>query len=367
MTNTILTQKSQEELNFATFEFTAQVMLSKYNDKELWLNPDYQRNYVWDDKKASKLIESCLLGIPLPNLYLYDNNNRYEVIDGVQRLTSIIRYMNDKFALSSLTIFEDINNKKFSDLEISTQRLIKNYAFRCVVLKKDNDPKTVREIFSRLNSGGLKLEGQEMRSALYPSLFNNMLDYLGGKIKDLITKTSLEKIKRTYTDPETGDVKIINEIIDRKFDEEAVLRYFAFCYENNFEGYRGADNLSTYLDIVMKKYSETSESNMISMENKFLEDLQKCKEVFVDKTFKGMATGKLIRVSFAFYDIQMYGLSIMSMENCLKNKNLITSVYLEKICKDQRFVKSFTGGSSRYESMKTRRDVWDEYMKEIIN
>ena len=365
------------ELTFNSFEFTAQTLLLKEEKKQLVLNPEYQRQYVWGNMKASKLIESCIIKIPLPNIYLHYTGGKYEVIDGVQRLTSVLDYMKDKFPLSDLNIYPQLNDKKYSQLEAKFQTAIEDYAFRCIVLREDSDTNAVREIFKRLNSGGIILSPQETRHALYPSLFDRLLDKLGQKIKPYLTKTKLE-LRDTIEydleyDQETEEIfeteiklkKITKRTtkIDRKSDEESVLRFFAFCYKKNFENYKNK-TLEKYLDEIMEQYE--TEKNIVDFENMFDLAFENCKAVFGENIFKGTGTGIVVRKGFAFFDIQMYGLSKLTKEQALSNKDIIYNNYF-KMCKDKKFIKSFAGGSSNYLAMKIRRDLWDEYISSQID
>ncbi|MEE9339027.1 MAG: DUF262 domain-containing protein [Methylococcaceae bacterium] len=163
------------------------------------LNPDFQRKYKWDKdgwERASKFIESCLMRIPLPSCYFAeDEDKRHLVIDGVQRLTTITRFFNDEFALEGLTTFKELEGKRFSEIG-EYQAELESTTIRCIVLRKENPKKLIREIFARLNQGAVELSDQEIRHAIYP-----------GKLDDLIVELSRNSIISNFGIAPSSDRK----------------------------------------------------------------------------------------------------------------------------------------------------------------
>lgn len=134
----------------------------QYQKGRLLIQPDYQRKYVWDGKKASLLIESILMNIPIPIVYLAQTKeDKINVIDGQQRLTSVFCYIDGKFPdgkefkLTGLNVLTDLKGKKFKDLDDSVQNQILDYPIRTITFTKDSDPDLQYEIFSRLNTGSV--------------------------------------------------------------------------------------------------------------------------------------------------------------------------------------------------------------------
>lgn len=121
-------------------------------------NPDYQRKYVYDDIRASRLIESILLGIPIPVIYLCEEEDgTLSVIDGQQRIVSFVRYLKNEFSLNKLTKLTDINGLYYRDLEKRIQRLLKSKTLKAITINKDSK-ELKYEIFSRLNLGAIMLK-----------------------------------------------------------------------------------------------------------------------------------------------------------------------------------------------------------------
>lgn len=137
------------------------------------LKPQYQREFVYNDEEASKVIDSILLGLPLNILYLNENENssfKYEVIDGQQRLRSIDNFVNHSHSLIKMS-FSDWNDKVFSGLSKEQRQIIYDYKLEFYIVTKDNPSNTKLDLFRRINTVGKKLNDIEMINATYPGLF----------------------------------------------------------------------------------------------------------------------------------------------------------------------------------------------------
>lgn len=158
------------ELNISR-ETASVFQLKRKWEKEssmLVLDPEFQREYVWSSKKQSELIESLLMGIPLPALYMKeDENGVYVVVDGRQRLTTLFNYINGKFRLDRLNILKSYKGKSFADLSGLEQNKIEDYTMQVNVIKPPTSDRVIYDLFDRVNRGGLQLNNQEMRNALY--------------------------------------------------------------------------------------------------------------------------------------------------------------------------------------------------------
>lgn len=156
-------------------DLTLAQLKEMYDSNDIETNPEYQRNYVYDEKRASSLIESILIGIPIPAVYLCEENDGvYSVIDGQQRITSFVKYLKNEYGLKGLTELKDLEGKLFKDLDKSIQRKLKAKSLRAISLNKDSQDLKY-EIFSRLNQGAVSLKPQELRNCLYRGTFNDML------------------------------------------------------------------------------------------------------------------------------------------------------------------------------------------------
>lgn len=137
--------------------------------QDIVLDPDFQRGSVWTKKKQkSELIESILMGIPIPIIYLFETKDgKKEVVDGRQRITTLIDFMNDGFLLAELRMLPKLNGSKFSELDPLLQSTIEDYQIMAYVIQPPTPERVKFDIFDRVNRGGTQLNNQEMRNALY--------------------------------------------------------------------------------------------------------------------------------------------------------------------------------------------------------
>lgn len=168
---------------------------------QIILDSDFQREFVWKTKQKSELIESVLMGLPLPIIYLYeDENANLIVVDGRQRLTTFFEYMADDFELENLTILKDMIGKKFSNLPLSYQSKIEDYQLSTQVIKPPTPDSVKFQIFDRVNRGGTILNNQEMRNALYQGNSTKLLNKLSELevFKEAIGRSKSKRMKDKY-------------------------------------------------------------------------------------------------------------------------------------------------------------------------
>jgi hypothetical protein len=147
------------------------IFLRPLNDR-----PNFQRQYVWTDVLASKLIESILLNVPIPPCYLSQNDEfELDVIDGQQRLYSIYRFLDNQFALTPLEVLKEFGGKRFHELPTKTQRQLKTHTLRCVLITNESHPDIKFDVFERLNTNTVPLNAQELRNCVYRGALNSML------------------------------------------------------------------------------------------------------------------------------------------------------------------------------------------------
>jgi len=333
-------------LNLYPIDYPFETLVSRVENKKLILDPEFQRKYKWDkdgNERASKFIESCLMRIPIPACYFAEKeDNSQEVIDGVQRITTIINFFNDKFKLEGLTFFTDLEGKSFSELGDLKSEL-ETTTIRCIILRKDNDKELVSEIFARLNQGAVELTSQEIRHAVYPGKFDNMLIEL-----------SKIEILQNFGKGETG-----TSVKDGREAEEMVLRFFAL--NNDLDDY---DNkLAKYLDKFMRAHANIDGDTVNEFEEKFMSTLQKCTEVFGTGAFT-ILTRTQLRQSLAIYDLQMWSLSHEDWTFINEKKAEIYQAFYE-LCDTPEFTKTLTGGIQQKYSILLRRNLWLEKLQAI--
>ena len=184
--------------NFSIFEIKRII-----DSKEIILDPDFQRkSNIWKLPQKSKLIESILMGIPIPLFYFAENKNGgLSVVDGLQRLFAIKDFMDDKYELKDLSYLQKINGLKFSQLERDDQQRIERYQLQVNVMNS-NTPEYIKlNIFQRINSGSTPLNKQEMRHALYQGKSTKLLQELSACDefnKAVATKLNTVRMKDRY-------------------------------------------------------------------------------------------------------------------------------------------------------------------------
>jgi uncharacterized protein with ParB-like and HNH nuclease domain len=191
---------------------------SKRKSGRLIVQPDFQRQFVWDTTRASRLVESALLAIPIPVVYISQERDSKEyVIDGQQRLTSFFSYIDGAFPdgtafrLTGLRVFRELNGIRYSELPANLQDAIRYFSIRTITFKPESDPNLKFEIFERLNTGSIQLNDQELRNCIYRGNFNVLL-------KDL------------SADPDFRFLLGLNKPDKRMKDIELLLRFSAFYH-----------------------------------------------------------------------------------------------------------------------------------------
>jgi hypothetical protein len=220
------------------------------------LNPEFQRRHRWDDAKKSRLIESFIMNVPIPPIFLYEDRfSHYEVMDGLQRLTAINDFYKDRFKLVELEEWKELNGRSYSELpEVIKKGIDRRYLSSIILLqetaKTDADALRLKQlVFERLNSGGVKLEPQESRNAVY----NGPMNQLCIKLARNFYLCSMWGIPAP-TDEEIASGEIAEDLLQnedfRKMaDVELVLRFFA--YRQRSIHHRGA--FRDYLDFYLKQ------------------------------------------------------------------------------------------------------------------
>lgn len=340
---------NEKTLNLYPIDYPFETLLSRIDsdDPKLILDPDFQRAYKWDKEgweRASKFIESCLMRIPLPSCYFAENDNgKHIVIDGVQRLTTIVKFMKNEFKLEGMSVFKNLNGKYFSELE-DFRTDIETTTIRCIVLRKDNPKGLIQEIFSRLNQGAVQLSHQEIRHAIYPGSFDNLLSELSRN--DFIKNFK----KNAATD---------NQYNSRE-PEELVLRFFAL--QDDLGDYD--DNLKKLLDDTMIKNQNLPEKYIKKHRELFLGTLKKCLDVFGDDTF--IDTNKKRRKqSTVYYDLIMYCFSKYEYQTLIDNKVNINAAF-KFLCNLPHFQKTLSGGLQNKSSIEIRRAMFIKSLSEVF-
>lgn len=341
-----MTKEKTKVLNLYPIDYPFETLVNRVNNRKLILNPDFQRKYKWDkdgNERGSKFIESCLMRIPLPACYFAEEENgNHQVIDGVQRITTIQRFFTDEFALEGLSVFTELEGKTFSELGDYKNEL-ESSTIRCIILRKENPKGLVQEIFARLNQGAVQLSAQEIRHAIYPGSFDLLLQELA----------QLDAIKNFQIGSGSSKIK------DSREEEEMVLRFFAF--DSELEEYN--DNLSKHLDNYMFEHQNEQEESIIELKNKFIETLNKCISIFGEDVFVNTVKARK-RQSLYLYDLLMWSFTKYTKEQLMAKKTEIVEA-LSVICSNKDFEKSLSGRIQNKSGIKKRRKMWIEKLSRL--
>lgn len=333
-------------------DWTAETIVSQLKKGNIDLNPDFQRRDAWDHSKKSKFIESLILGLPVPPIILAerkDRKNSYIVIDGKQRLLTIMQFCAkaedrnfSQLFLKDLEILETLNDFNYDKLEgirNSTDYVTQfdNQTIRAVVIRNWPNEKFLYTVFLRLNTGSLKLSPQELRQALHPGQF---LSYIG--------KFSESKNK-------VWEILKLKKADSRMRDIELIIRYFAF--KNFLSTY--SDSLKDFLDKACNNINESWErdsNNYIQQLHELENAIEFVTDIFGEKSrftkfLDGSYTNTFNRTIF---DIMVYFFSEPRTRERLRGRGAEIKAAFEKLMtENEAFIASVSGSTK--DSEKTQR------------
>lgn len=222
-------KESQKQIDYDTKDYTIELLISKFNKADFFI-PPYQRKFIWKEKNKNLFLESIFLGLPIPFMFLADcSDGRQEIIDGAQRMQTIVEFYNNKLRLSGMEKLTALNGFSFQDLSEVQQRKFLNKSLRIIVLEEDTPANSRQDLFYRINTTGMKANDSEVRRGSYPGPFTTFIESCS---KD---KTFVE------LSPMSGDRA------DRYERFEFVLRFFAYLNEYEKFGHDVNEFLDEYL------------------------------------------------------------------------------------------------------------------------
>lgn len=294
---------ADREIQTQGYDLSVNTLFEQWKDETLVV-PDFQREYVWDNPKASRLIESLLLNIPIPVLYFAENEHaNYEIVDGHQRVFSVVRYLDNQFSLSGLRISQEFKGKRFHQLPEREQRFLKTRVMRAIIIGYKSSSSMKFEVFERLNTGGLALNAQEIRNALYHGRLNDLLKDLE-KADDFRALISSKNPRK------------------RMVDRELVLRFLALS--DALDTYRTP--LVRFLNDYMDENRNPSHEWVDERRNRFVRTSSLVRQVLGQRGFRPRTAETGVEekaVNRALYDAQMYVFSYANTDSILANKDSV--------------------------------------------
>ncbi|MCS6236171.1 DUF262 domain-containing protein [Shewanella baltica] len=250
----VIIEMYQRSLDFLFLE-------EEQNTGDIIYIPDYQREFVWTDERQSKFIESMIIGVPIPYLFLADISGNMEVVDGSQRLRTLYSFIVGDLKLKGLKQLTLLNGKKFNDLPLVRQKRFRSKSIRAILLGEKTTSEARYDLFERLNTGSDELKPAEIRKGAF-----------AGPFADFLSECAEEELFKKLC-PVSVKVGL------RQENTERVLRFFAYSASDPIVGYRGT--VSPFLDTYMKGITKTWNADIErEMKAKFLAMLN-----FVDQNF----------------------------------------------------------------------------------
>lgn len=267
--------------------FQLTTVQSIVESEEYILDPEFQRRHRWNATKKSKLIESFIMNVPVPPIFLYEIEfSVYEVMDGLQRLTAISEFYNSKFKLEGLEEWPELNGLKYSDLPTQVRKGIdRRYLSSMILLKETAKSKSEEErlkqlVFERINSGGESLEDQETRNALYNGPLNKICIRLS-RDPYFCRMWGIPESKDDENDGQVSTELSENKLYRKMQDVELVLRFFAFRHIDKWERI----TLKQYLDCFLKAGNLLCEDVLNNYEKLFKDTCELAYNIFDDQAF----------------------------------------------------------------------------------
>lgn len=334
--------KEVRNLRTQSYDKSVRDLVAMIDEGDIDLDPDYQRNYLWDNKKASLLIESILLNIPIPVIYVAEEEeSEWNVIDGLQRLTSLYRFFKNEFKLSKLDVLSELNGLTYHNLPPKAKRVLGNGMFRVVVLLAESHPEIKYDVFMRLNTGAVKLNEQELRNCLYRGSFNDLLKNLRQD------ERFLECLK-------------LKEPHKRFVDCEIILRFFAlyFSYdiENNKLTYPG--RMKTFLNELIAKYQNADEEQLVKFESVFNKSVTNFYTVLGKRAFlrPDKEGDHETRINRSLIDVIMVSFAHLDEKDCVANASIYKQ-HIKEICNEEDFLDAITIGTSDFKKVEKRIEL----------
>ena len=340
------------------------LILKRIKFGEIDLSPDFQRaSDIWNNQAKSRLIESILIRIPLPAFYIDGTDeNKWVVIDGQQRLTTIKQFVigngdnvnQDSFRLSNLEFLTQFNNKSYDELPRIYQRRIDETEITIYLIEKGTSEGLKFSIYKRINTGGVSLSSQEIRHAINNGNSTKFLEKLA-KSQEFIEATA-------------------NVIKDKRMAaREIILRFLAFKITPyiQFQYNKDVPNFDVFLNNVMKKMNGMTDNELKPLESDFLKAMVAAIDIFGNDAFRKRSSIEASRSTFNRALFEAWSVNLSSLNNnqieMLKyRKNMVMDKFIT-LNNDPSFINSITGGTSSPWRVKYRFEKIEELINEVLN
>ncbi|MFJ8168495.1 DUF262 domain-containing protein [Streptomyces sp. NPDC094473] len=304
-------EAKQRDLLTSVLDYNLKSLTDLVRGRSIDLSPSYQRRNRWDDTRKSQLIESFLMNVPIPNIFLNeDAYGHYSVIDGKQRLTAISDFLLGRYRLQGLSVFPEANGLNFDELPSTLQTILETRAnLRAVIILRQSDADIKYQVFQRLNTGGIRLNPQEIRNSAWP-----------GKLNDMILEESTSREFHALLGIKD---KSRSAIYKEMRDAEFVLRYLTF--RNNWDTFSGG--MGRKLDSFMGDNHAMSEEAVEESRQAFQVATRKAHCAFGSHAFQRWSPEKETwrkQVLASLYDAEIFALDGFTEDELTANQEEIT-------------------------------------------
>lgn len=286
-------ERKQRELLTSVVDYNLQGLTDLVTDRAIDLSPSYQRRLRWDERRQSRLIESFLMNVPVPPVFLNeDQYGSYSVIDGKQRITTIHDFMRGKLKLRGLEVFHELNGQTIDDLPVLLQRAVRTRpTLRAIIILRQSDEDVKFNVFQRLNTGGVRLNAQEIRNSAWPGPLNELINRLSenAMFHRLLGISSKQR----------------SAIYQEMRDAEFVLRFLAF--HDSWEHFSGG--MKRHMDRFMAENQRMSPELLEQARASFLLAVEAVNAAFGDHAFHRWTPDKETwrrQVLASLFDAQMF-------------------------------------------------------------
>ena len=341
-----------EQIKFRTVYVLIEQLVTRIKYKEIDLTPDFQRlRGIWNSERKSRLIESLLLRIPIPVFYVAaQENDDWSVVDGLQRMSTIVDFINGEFGLEKLQYLTSFDKLKHEKLPRPMQRRISETQLIVNVIEPGTPPEVMFNIFLRINTGGMTLNGQEIRHALHRGPVREYLQRLAESQSFL--RATGHSVKPT-----------------RMADRECVLRFLAF-YLSSVDQYTGND-LDKHLSTAMKTVNTMSDSQRSEVERNFDKAMTAAYNIFGGDAFRKRSTPEhnrraVSRALFEVWSVHLAQLDQGQIDAVVSDREKVKEKFMQLINIDGDFDRAISYGTGLPQRVQKRFDAVGELLKEIL-
>ncbi|MDM8565694.1 DUF262 domain-containing protein [Candidatus Halobeggiatoa sp. HSG11] len=338
---------TEEDIDIREDPHTVFELMRKYDQGKLIINPDFQRNLVWNLKQKSKFIESIILNFPLPPFYVNQTREgKYIIVDGLQRTSTLHEFVNNKFKLNGLEALPKLDGYNFSELTTLTgdyQTRIEDKKLNLYIIRPSVPVEVVYDIFSRINTGGTMLQRQEVRNCIFI-----------GKATKLLNELSEKEYFRKAIDYGVSP--------KRMKDREVVLRYLAFKILDYTTDYN--DDMSLFVEKAMRKINLMTDTEIEKLKKDFKRVMTLTFSFFGKNNFRLPSNQTRGKINIAVLESVCYFFSLHGDAFLKKNRQTIQSNF-NKLLQDGVYLDAVQSSTGSKAKVKTRFNLAQEILGDV--